>query len=124
LLLNNNAVSKISHGTVVPGWADKIIEEFYGNLNTASDTFSLAKMTAPQGWSEPEQVSDFDEICIVLSGTLGVSANGALTEVGPGETCIAPRGVQVGYRNAGAGECHYWSICIPAFKPERNRRMM
>lgn len=118
-----NKPVKISSGTVVPGWQDKIIEEYFGKVNTGTDEFSLALMTAPIGWDEPEQVSEFDEISIVLAGTLGVTAAGEDHRVGAGETFFAPRGRQVGYRNAGPDKCSYWSLCIPAFSPERNRRV-
>jgi probable rRNA maturation factor len=77
-------------------------------------------MTAPASWREPAQVADFDEVVIVVRGKLAIEADGQLIEVGPGETCMVGRGTRVTYSNASQEQlCEYWSLCMPAFRPER-----
>lgn len=45
-----------------------------------------------------------------------------VSEVGPGETCLIGRGTRVIYSNASQEQlCEYWSLCLPAFRPERTR---
>jgi hypothetical protein len=41
--------------------APKIIEEFFGRVNSQASLISIAKMTSPAGWSEPGQTPEFDE---------------------------------------------------------------
>ena len=50
----------------------KIIEEFFGRVNSKTSEVSIAKMTSPQGWVEPGQQPEFDEYTVVLKGTLQV----------------------------------------------------
>lgn len=113
-------IQKVSRGTIFPRDDGKIIDEHFGVLNTQQDNFSLAHMFAPPGWREPAQIAQFDEVVIVVSGSLAIDADGQHIEVGPGESCLVGRGTQVTYANASAdtpGE--YWSLCLPAFRPER-----
>jgi hypothetical protein len=53
----------ISAPTVIPaaGQPPKIIEEFFGRVNSQTSVISIAKMTSPAGWSEPRQTPEFDE---------------------------------------------------------------
>jgi len=50
----------------------KIIEEYFGRVNSKTAEVSIAKMTSPQGWVEPGQRPQFDEYTVVLKGTLQV----------------------------------------------------
>ena len=50
----------------------KIIREFIGRVNSKTDEVSIAKMTSPQGWTEPAQTPQFNEYTLVLKGTLQV----------------------------------------------------
>jgi mannose-6-phosphate isomerase-like protein (cupin superfamily) len=111
---------KVSRGTIFPREDGKIIDEHFGVLHTQQDSFSLAHMQAPPGWYEPPQVAEFDEVVIVLQGVLAVEADNQHVEVGPGETCMVDRGTKVNYSNASQdAPCNYWSLCMPAFRPER-----
>ena len=53
----------ISAPAVIPaaGQPPKIIEEFFGRVNSQTSVISIAKMTSPAGWSEPRQTPEFDE---------------------------------------------------------------
>jgi probable rRNA maturation factor len=115
-------IEKVSRGTIFPREDGKIIDEHFGVLNTRSDAFSLAHMFAPPDWCEPAQIAQFDEVVIVVQGTLAIDADGQRVEVHPGETCRVESGTQVMYSNALAdAPCEYWSLCIPAFRPERTQ---
>src|SRR5579883_1271503 len=115
-------IQKVSKGTIFPREDGKVIEEHFGVLNTKGDAFSLAHMFAPSAWIEPAQVADFDEVAIVVRGTLAIEADGKREEVGVGETCLVERGTRVVYSNASREvECEYWSLCMPAFRSERTK---
>ena len=113
-------IKKVSHGTIFPREDGKIIDEHFGVLHTQQDSFSLAHMTAPPAWREAAQIADFDEVLMVVTGTMAIEAAGERVEVAPGESCMVERGTRVIYSNASADQpCTYWSLCMPAFRPER-----
>ncbi len=111
---------KVSRGTIFPREDGKIIDEHFGVLHTRQESFSLAHMSAPPAWHEPPQKAEFDEVVIVVQGALAIEADNQRVEVGPGETCMVDRKTKVTYSNASQDSpCEYWSLCIPAFRPER-----
>lgn len=112
----------IASHTIVPAMNGKVIDEHYGRASSDTDAYSVAHMFAPPGWSEPAQIAQFDEINMVVSGQLAVESDGGTTIVGAGESVQAPAGARVRYRNA-SGEipCEYWSLCVPAWRPDRVR---
>ncbi len=113
-------IQKVSHGTIFPREDGKIIDEHFGVLNTRQDGFSLAHMMAPPAWREPAQIAQFDEVVIAVQGTLLVEADGQRVEVQPGESALIGKGTRVIYSNASQEQrCEYWSLCMPAFRPER-----
>ena len=113
-------IRKVTHGTIFPREDGKIIDEHFGVLNTQSDAFSLAHMIAPPAWREPAQIATFDEVVIVVQGVLAVEADGTLLAIEAGETCLVEKGTRVIYSNASQEySCEYWSLCLPAFRPER-----
>ncbi len=115
-------LQKVAQGSIFPREDGKIIDEHFGVLNTQQDAFSLARMFAPPAWREPAQLADFDEVVIVVRGTLAIEADGQQIEVAPGESCLVGRGTWVTYSNARQdSECEYWSLCLPAFRPERTK---
>src|SRR5262245_42859949 len=93
-------LQKVTHGSFFPREDGKIIDEHFGVLNTQQDAFSLAHMSAPPAWREPAQIADFDEIVVVVRGTLAIEAEGQQIEVQPGESCLVGRGTKVTYSNA------------------------
>ncbi len=120
LLEHGELSEKVSQGSIFPREDGKIIDEHFGALHTRQDNFSLAHMTAPPGWREPAQIAEFDEVVIVVQGMLLVETDNQRLEVGPDETCLVSRGTRVTYSNASqVSQCIYWSLCLPAFRPER-----
>ena len=106
----------------IPTDDDKLIEEHFGNASTDEGTFSVAHMVAPPGWSEPAQEPDFDEITIMISGKKYVTIDGDDLEISAGETLLVRAGARVQYSNPYEEPVEYWSVCIPAFSPEKVHR--
>ncbi|MEM1042110.1 MAG: cupin domain-containing protein [Bacteroidota bacterium] len=101
----------------VPG--DKLIEEHVGHVNTGTASLSVAHMVAPPDWDEPFQTPTFDEVTIVLRGTMRVEHGGGTVDVRAGETVLCEAGERIRYSNPSADEaCEYWAVCAPAFSPE------
>ncbi len=113
-------IQKVTHGTIFPRDDGKIIDEHFGVLNTKNDAFSLAHMTAPPAWREPAQIATFDEVVIGVRGVLLVEADGQKLTIEANETCLIEKGTRVIYSNVSQEDiCEYWSLCLPAFRPER-----
>ena len=100
----------------------KLIEEYVGRVNTGSDALSVAKMKSPEGWVEPGQAPDFEEISIVLHGTLVVSSGDGEHPIKAGETAVVPKGEWVRYSTPYPGGAEYISICVPAFSNDLAHR--
>ena len=100
----------------------KRIEEFAGRVNSGHATVSVARMTSPEGWEEPGQRPDFEEITVVLRGTLRVEHESGALIVGPGEAVVAHPGEWVRYSTPEPGGAEYVAVCLPAFSPETVRR--
>ena len=56
----------------------KRIEEYAGRVNTGHADVSVARMVSPEGWDEPGQRPEFQEITLVLRGTLRVEHEGGV----------------------------------------------
>lgn len=110
---------KIEAPSVVPsvGTKPKIIEEFVGRVNSGHTAVSLARMQSPGGWTEPGQRPDFDEITLVLRGTLHVEHEGGVMEVHAGQAVVSSKGEWIRYSTPGADGAEYVAICLPAFSP-------
>ena len=50
----------------------KEIREFAGRVNSGHADVSIARMVSPEGWIEPGQRPEFEEITIVLRGVVRV----------------------------------------------------
>lgn len=96
----------------VPG--GKQIDEYAGRVASADTGVSVAVMTAPPGWSEPAQQPEFDEVTVVLSGSLKVTHDGGVLWVRGGQAVIARAGERVQYSVGNEG-AHYVAVCVPAF---------
>lgn len=96
----------------------KIIEEFFGRVNSGTDGVSIARMKSPEGWEEPGQTPEFDEYTVVLAGMLRVVHGTGTTEVRAGEGFFAPRGETVCYSTPEPGGAEYVAVCLPAFSPD------
>jgi mannose-6-phosphate isomerase-like protein (cupin superfamily) len=109
-------------GTLIPVPGGKRIEELFGRVHTATDEFSLARMTAPAGWTEPAQTPEFDELTIVLGGRLRCEIDGESLELGAGDNLWVRAGHTVRYGNPYGEPAEYLALCWPAFTLERARR--
>jgi len=83
----------------VPG--GKSIDEYVGRVRTNSS-------------------AEFDEITLVLSGTVQVECDGATILVGAGQALITYAGERVRFTAAETAE--YVAICLPAFGPDLAHR--
>lgn len=114
----------ISAPTVIPaaGEPPKIIEEFFGRVNSATAQASIAKMTSPSGWREPGQTPEFNEYTVVLRGELQVETRSAIHKVAAGQAILVDAGEWVRYSTPIAGGAEYIAICLPAFSPQTVHR--
>ena len=96
----------------------KIIEEYFGKVNSNTTEVSIAKMKSPQGWGEPGQRPEFDEYTVVLKGTLHVETETDAFDVSEGQAVIAYKNEWIRYSSPLDGGAEYIAICLPAFAPE------
>ena len=80
----------IAHPAVIEaaGNKPKRIEEYAGRVNSGHQGVSIARMQSPEGWQEPGQRPDFEEITVVLRGTLRVEFEGGSLDVNAGHLVI------------------------------------
>jgi quercetin dioxygenase-like cupin family protein len=102
------------------GTKPKRIEEYAGRVNSGHRAISVARMQSPAGWEEPGQKPDFEEITVVLKGTLRVEHEGGVLEVHQGQAVVAAPGEWVRYSTPGGAE--YVAVCLPAFSPDTVHR--
>ena len=68
-------------------------------------------------WAEPGQRPDFQEITLVLRGTLRVEHDGGSVDVSAGQAIVTRPGEWVRYASPAPGGAEYVAICLPAFSP-------
>ena len=100
----------------------KRIEEFAGRVNSGHTAVSVARMTSPEGWVEPGQRPEFEEVTVVLSGMLRVEHEGGVLEVRAGQAVVAKPGEWVRYSTPEEGGCQYVAVCLPAFSMDTVHR--
>jgi mannose-6-phosphate isomerase-like protein (cupin superfamily) len=100
----------------------KIIEEYFGRVNSQTDAVSVARMKSPSGWIEPGQAPEFDEYTVVLHGTLRVTSRNGSVDVHAGQGVIAHKGEWVQYSTPGSEGAEYVAICLPAFSMDTVHR--
>ena len=107
----------IEKPAIIPadGNKPKIIREHIGRVNSKTPALSVARMSSPEGWSEPGQRPEFDEFTLVLSGSVHVQHERGIMEVQAGQAVIAGKGEWVRYSTPDGAE--YVAICLPAFTP-------
>ncbi|KNX37841.1 cupin domain-containing protein [Luteipulveratus halotolerans] len=103
----------------VPG--GKLIEEHVGLASTGERSVSVAHMVAPAGWDEPFQTPEFDEITVVIKGTVVVDHDGGRLEVTAGQSVVTQGGERIRY-SCGPEGAEYVAVCLPAFSPETVNR--
>ncbi len=93
----------------------KRIEEFIGRVNSHDSHVSVARMKSPPGWMEPGQRPEFQELTVVLKGTLQVEHENGVLHVNAGQAVVCEPGEWVRYSTPEGAE--YIAICLPAFSP-------
>jgi mannose-6-phosphate isomerase-like protein (cupin superfamily) len=111
----------ISHPTRIPVPGGKVIDEYVGRVTSGTSSVSVAHMKAPAGWDEPAQTPEFDEVTLVLTGTVLVEHDGATLEVPAGQAILTRAGERVRYRVGDEG-AEYVAVCLPAFDPDLAHR--
>ena len=104
------------------GTKPKIIEEYAGRVNTGHGTVSVARMRSPEGWEEPGQRPEFEEITVVLAGMIRVEHEEGAIDVRAGQAIVTAPGEWVRYSTPEAGGAEYIAVCLPAFAPETVHR--
>lgn len=100
----------------------KRIEEFAGRVSTGHEQVSIARMVSPEGWEEPAQRPEFEEITVVLQGTLRVESDAGTWEVQAGQAIVALPGERIRYSTPYPGGAEYIAVCLPAFSPQTVHR--
>jgi mannose-6-phosphate isomerase-like protein (cupin superfamily) len=99
----------------------KRIEEYAGRVNSGHQSVSVARMVSPQGWQEPGQRPEFEEITVVLRGTVRVEHAGGTLDVAAGQALVTAPGEWVRYSTPEA-DAEYIAICLPAFSMDTVHR--
>ena len=103
----------------VPG--GKVISEHVGLISTGTLGVSVAHMVAPANWGEPFQTPEFDEITLVLKGSVTVDHEGGPMTVLAGQSILTGAGERVRY-SCGPDGAEYVAVCLPAFSPNAVNR--
>ncbi|MCY3600702.1 MAG: cupin domain-containing protein [Gemmatimonadetes bacterium] len=104
------------------GNQSKRIEEYAGRVRTGHDRVSAARMVAPAGWVEPGQRPEFEEITVVLRGSLRVEHEDGVIDVNAGQAVVTHPGEWVRYSTPGPEGAEYIAVCLPAFSPDTVHR--
>ena len=99
------------------GQPPKRIEEYAGRVNSGHEALSVARMVSPSGWREPGQRPEFEEVTLVLRGTLHVEYEGGQLDVQAGQAVVTMPGEWVRYSTPGSDGAEYVAVCLPAFSP-------
>ncbi len=104
------------------GSVPKTIEEFAGRVNSGHGNVSVARMVSPEGWVEPGQRPEFEEITLVLRGLIRVEYEGGTLDVAAGQAVVTSPGEWVRYSSPEPGGAEYVAVCLPAFSPDTVHR--
>ncbi|MEA2602695.1 MAG: hypothetical protein QOF89_3687 [Acidobacteriota bacterium] len=95
----------------------KRIEEYAGRVSSGHARVSIARMVSPEGWQEPGQRPEFEEITVVLKGMIRVEHEGGVLDVRAGQAVVSVPGEWVRYSSPEPGGAEYIAVCLPAFSP-------
>ena len=104
------------------GTKPKRIEEYAGRVNSGHSGVSVARMVSPEGWLEPGQKPEFEEITVVLRGMVRVEHEGGVLDVRAGQAVVTSPGEWIRYSTPEADGADYIAICLPAFSPDTVHR--
>jgi mannose-6-phosphate isomerase-like protein (cupin superfamily) len=100
------------------GNKEKIIQEFFGRVNSATAEVSIAHMKSPEGWVEPGQSPEFNEYTLVLKGKLRITTKDQEFDVNAGQAIMTGKDEWVRYSTPFEGGAEYIAVCLPAFSPD------
>jgi quercetin dioxygenase-like cupin family protein len=103
------------------GTPPKRIEEYAGRVNSGHASVSVARMVSPAGWREPGQRPSFEEITVVLKGSLRVEHESGTLDVRAGQAVVTAPGEWVRYSTPEGG-AEYVAVCLPAFSVDTVHR--
>jgi quercetin dioxygenase-like cupin family protein len=124
-LKSGNPLPRLIHAPSViqaAGQPPKRIEEYAGRVNSGHAGVSVARMQSPAGWEEPGQRPDFEEITVVLRGTLRVEHEQGVIDVHAGQAVVTLPGEWVRYSSPGEQGAEYIAVCLPAFSLDTAHR--
>lgn len=100
----------------------KLIDEFFGQVNSQDGSLSIARMQSPSGWVEPGQAPEFDEYTVVLKGALTVKSKTGTLTVRAGQGVHTRKGEWIQYSTPDPEGAEYIAVCLPAFTPDTVHR--
>lgn len=100
----------------------KLIEEYFGRVNSGTSAVSIARMKSPGGWVEPGQTPEFDEYTVVLRGALQVATREGTLLVKAGQAVFTPKGQWIQYSTPHSEGAEYVAVCLPGFSPDTVHR--
>jgi len=100
------------------GNKEKIIQEFFGHVNSKTAEVSIAHMVSPEGWVEPGQCPKFNEYTVVLKGKLRITTKREEFDVSEGQGIMTSKDEWVKYSTPFKGGAEYIAVCLPAFSPD------
>jgi len=92
----------------------RIVEEYFGVINSEDTRLSISHSTSPSGWIGLGQCPDYDEYILVVKGTLTVEYEEGSLDVQAGEAVHCYRHEWVRYSTPGTAGAEYYSICSPS----------
>jgi hypothetical protein len=104
------------------GNKEKIIQEFFGHVNSKTTEVSIAHMISPEGWEEPGQSPKFNEYTVVLKGKLHITTKREEFDVSEGQGIMTSKDEWVKYSTPYKGGAEYIAVCLPAFSPDLVQR--
>ena len=116
IIINNPSIIEAA------GNKPKMIEEYFGRVNSGAEPVSIARMKSPGGWVEPGQRPEFDEYTVVLKGNLRVTCKDGSHDVKEGQAILVPKGEWVQYSSPEESGAEYIAVCLPAFSPDTVHR--
>lgn len=100
----------------------KLIEEYFGRVNSQTSEVSIARMKSPAGWVEPGQTPEFNEYTVVLKGTLRVKTKSGEMDIKEGQAVLALANEWIQYSSPYKDGAEYIAVCLPAFAPNTVHR--
>jgi mannose-6-phosphate isomerase-like protein (cupin superfamily) len=100
----------------------KLIDEYFGRVNSGESKVSIAHMRSPGGWQEPGQTPEFDEFTVVLRGALRVEHGSGTIDVRAGQAVLTRAGEWVRYSTPEEDGAEYIAVCVPAFSMDTVHR--